>query len=59
MQKGKMRELQIYLVRHAESTNNVLQHRIIKIKSKSPNKTKKLIHDLEQLWLAKRSSDPR
>lgn len=54
-----MTELEIYLVRHAESTNNVLQHEIIKIKSKAPNKTQELIHDLEQMWLAKRSSDPR
>ena len=52
-------DLEIYLVRHAESTNNVLQHELHEMKYDAPAINKELIHNLEQQWLAKRSSDPR
>ena len=31
-----MEEIEVYLVRHAESTNNVLLHEIMKIKHAAP-----------------------
>ena len=54
-----MAELEIYLVRHAESTNNVLQYSLGKIKQEAPANTAALVHKLEQRWLAERSDDPR